>query len=51
MTNNDFERLNDLADKALNEAVTNNELKEFSQLLNMWNDSTELNLYSHRNTL
>jgi len=27
MTNNDFERLNDLADKALNEAVTENELK------------------------
>ncbi len=50
MTNNDFERLNDLADKALNEVVTENELKEFSQLLNVWNESKELNLYSPRNT-
>jgi len=51
MTNNDFESLNDLADKALNEAVTDNELKEFGQLLNVWNESTELNLFSRRNTL
>jgi len=35
MTNNDFERLNDLADKTLNEVVTDNELKEFSQVLNV----------------
>jgi len=27
MTNNDFERLNDLVDKALNDAATDNELK------------------------
>ena len=50
MTNNDFERLNALADKALNEVVTDNELIEFSKLLSVWNESTELNLYSHRNT-
>jgi len=49
MRNNDFERLNNLADKALNEVVTDNELKEFSRLLNVWNESTELNLYSCRN--
>ena len=49
MTGDEFERLNTLADKALNEVVTDNELKEFSQLLNVWNESTELNLFSHHN--
>ncbi|MFT7109658.1 MAG: hypothetical protein ACI843_001320 [Psychrobacter glaciei] len=46
MTEDDFERLNTLADKALNDSATNNELSEFNQLLTLWNESAEFNLYS-----
>ena len=46
MTDNDFERLNVLADKALNDIATGNELKEFKQLLTEWNESAEMNLFS-----
>ena len=54
MTNDNFERLNLLADKALSETMTSNELKEFSKLLNMWNESTELTSFrrpSHISTI
>jgi hypothetical protein len=41
MTTNDLDRLNAQADKALNDNVSANELKEFNQLLTQWNESTE----------
>ena len=44
MEADDFERLNTLSEKAMNDIVTPNELKEFSQLLSTWNESTEYNL-------
>lgn len=47
MNNVDFDRLNFLADKALNEKATNAELEEFNQLLTVWNESIELNLFSN----
>jgi len=46
MTDKEFERLNVLADKAINEAVTVDELKEFNQLLTVWNEDVDLNLLS-----
>jgi len=46
MTNKEFERLNDLAVKALNETATGNELKKLSFLLSLWNETVELNLLS-----
>jgi len=45
MHTNDFERLNSLSEKAIGETATKDELKEFNQLLNEWNTSTELNLF------
>ncbi|MBA6346786.1 MULTISPECIES: hypothetical protein [unclassified Colwellia] len=42
MTTDDFDRLNILADKVLNDSATDNELKDFSQLLSMWSISTSL---------
>jgi hypothetical protein len=49
MTNDDFDRLNILADKALNDNTTDNEQKEFSQLLSLWSITTSLNLFiDHR---
>ncbi|MCJ8296671.1 MAG: hypothetical protein MJK15_19935 [Colwellia sp.] len=47
MTTNDLDLLNALADKALNDNVTVNELKEFNQLLTQRNESTEHNLLSY----
>ncbi len=47
MTTNDVDRLNALADKALNDNVTTNELKEFNQLLTQRNESTEHNLLNY----
>jgi len=44
MEKEDFERLNTLSEKAINDIATPNELKEFSQLLTTWNESTEYNL-------
>lgn len=51
MNHDEFERLNHLSAKALNETATPNEMKEFSQLLNDWNQSVELNLFNglHKN--
>jgi hypothetical protein len=51
MTNDDFKRLSFLADKALNATVSDNELKEFNQLLAAWNDSMEHNLFSGYHSL
>lgn len=51
MTSDDFERLNTLADKALNDTATSNELKEFNQLLTVWNESAELNFFSEHHAL
>lgn len=45
MNQNDFERLNTLSEKALNETVSQSELTEFKQLLTYWNSLTELNLF------
>ncbi|NQZ82902.1 MAG: hypothetical protein HRT52_17975 [Colwellia sp.] len=45
MNTDEFERLNFLSEKALNETATDPELKEFSHLLNSWNSSVELNLF------
>ncbi len=44
MTQNDFDRLNLLSDKTLAEGITQDELKEFKQLMDDWNISTEFNL-------
>ncbi|WP_257173763.1 hypothetical protein [Colwellia sp. M166] len=53
MNQDEFDRLNHLSEKALQEMATDNELEEFSQLLNDWNLSVELNLFSglHNNIL
>lgn len=44
METDDFERLNTLSEKAMNDIATPNELKEFSQLLTTWNESIEYNI-------
>ena len=44
MTKENFERLNVLSEKAINEIVPTNELEEFNQLLNLWSESTEYNI-------
>lgn len=44
MNDSDFDRLNSLSEKSLNEALNQNELKEFKQLMDDWNKSTEFNL-------
>ncbi|WP_440874617.1 hypothetical protein [Thalassotalea sp. PLHSN55] len=46
MNQDEFERLNHLSEKSLYKTATPNEMKEFSQLLNDWNQSVELNLFS-----
>jgi len=51
MTRDDIERLNNLADKALNDVATDNEFKEFNQLLTQWNESAELNLFTRHHAL
>jgi len=45
MNTDEFERLNYLSEKSLNETATDVELKEFSQLLDTWNSSAELKLF------
>jgi hypothetical protein len=44
MEKEDFERLNTLSQKAINDTVTTTELEEFKRLLTIWNDSTEYNM-------
>lgn len=44
MEADDFERLNTLSEKAIDGIATPNELKEFNQLLTIWNESIEYNL-------
>lgn len=44
METEEFERLNVLSEKAINDTATANELEEFSQLLIAWNESTEYNI-------
>jgi len=44
METEQFERLNVLSIKAINDTATPNELEEFKQLLTAWNKSTEYNL-------
>jgi hypothetical protein len=51
MTTDDFDRLNILADKVLNDSATDNELKDFSQLLSVWSISTSLNLFNGHHSL
>ena len=45
MNSYEFERLNFLSEKALNETATPHEITEFNTLLNEWNSSVELNLF------
>lgn len=45
MNKDEFNRLNQLSEKALNETATAVELREFSALLEIWNSSVELNLF------
>ena len=45
MNAEEFERLNALSEKALNDTATLGELDEFSQLFTSWNKSTEYNLF------
>jgi uncharacterized protein YnzC (UPF0291/DUF896 family) len=47
MNMDEFERLNTLVEKAMNESATRNELKELNELLNDWNSSVELNFFNH----
>jgi hypothetical protein len=51
MNMDQFERLNTLSEKAINDTATVNELEEFSNLLIAWNQSTEYNLLHATNTL
>ena len=51
MTGHDFKRFNALADKAITDTATINELKEFNQLLTQWNESVEFNLFKGHNSL
>lgn len=44
MTKNDFERLNSLSEKVLNETASPSELKEFYGLFERWNASVKFNL-------
>jgi hypothetical protein len=44
MNTEQFERLNTLSEKAINDTATINELEEFNHLLIAWNQSTEYNL-------
>ena len=46
MDENEFERLSLLSEKALYHTVSSTELAEFHQLLNLWNTSTEVNLFN-----
>jgi len=44
MTNDEFTRLNSLSEKAINKTASRNELKEFNELLDNWNQCVEFNL-------
>jgi len=44
MTTDEFDRLNNLSEKALTETASRNELKEFNELLEDWNSCVEFNL-------
>jgi len=44
MTTDEFARLNSLSEKALNDSASRNELLEFNELLNDWNNCVEFNL-------
>ena len=44
MTAYEFTRLNSLSEKAMNETASKNELKEFNELLDDWNECVEFNL-------
>lgn len=44
MKTEEYERLNSLSEKAINETLTPSELNEFKLLLTIWNDYTEYNL-------
>lgn len=43
MKNKEIERLNSLSEKAIKDIATPHELKEFKQLLAVWNESIENN--------
>ena len=50
MNMDDYERLNYLSLKALNESATRNELEELTTLFEQWNLSVELNLFINLKT-
>ena len=45
MDANEFERLNYLSEKSLNDNANLREMKEFEQLHSKWNESEEFNLF------
>jgi hypothetical protein len=47
MTNDEFERLNYLSEKAITETANPNELREFKRLMDLWNISYEFNLLNN----
>jgi hypothetical protein len=47
MTNDEFERLNYLSEKAITETATLNELREFKRLMDLWNMFYEFNLLNN----
>lgn len=51
MNNDDFQRLNYLSEKALQETANSDELKEFNNLLSEWNTSVEQNLFCGLNNI
>ena len=47
MTTHDLDRLNVIADKVLQDNITVNELKEFNELLTLWDEVTEHTLLDY----
>ena len=46
MTNDEFERMNNLSEKAIQDLASDEELKEFKELVSDWNGSVHFNLYN-----
>ncbi|MDX2368913.1 MAG: hypothetical protein QNK36_10990 [Colwellia sp.] len=44
MKKEEFERLNTLSEKAMENIATPNEIEEFNKLFTVWNESAEYNL-------
>jgi hypothetical protein len=44
MTNDEFERMNNLSEKAIQNLASDEELKEFIELVSDWNESSQFNI-------